>query len=117
MIIGAISDWCESAWGSGLFNLFERRVAYQSGIISRFAVKDSDSDSDSAGLKFERSTVQKLLYAIIFPIIFPIMTHGTIIFPIIFPIMTLLFFIIFPIIFNYDRVSAPGKWECADSNS
>jgi hypothetical protein len=23
----------------------------------------------------------------------------------------------FPIIFNYDRVSAPGKWECADSNS
>jgi hypothetical protein len=61
MIIGAISDWCESAWGSGLFNLFERRVAYQSGIISRFAVKDSDSDSDSAGLKFERSTVQKCL--------------------------------------------------------
>ncbi len=25
--------------------------------------------------------------------------------------------IIFPIIFNYDRVSAPEKWECADSNS
>ena len=24
---------------------------------------------------------------------------------------------IFPIIFNYDRVSAPGKWECTSSNS
>ena len=41
-----------------------------------------------------------LLYAIIFPIIFPIMTHGTIIFPIIFPIMThylSLFFLLFSI--------------------
>ena len=28
-----------------------------------------------------------------------------------------LFVIIFPTIFNYDRVSAPEKWECADSNS
>ena len=42
-----------------------------------------------------------LLYAIIFPIFFPIMTHGTIIFPIIFPIMThylSLFFLLFSII-------------------
>ena len=29
-----------------------------------------------------------LLYAIMFPINYPIMTHGTIIFPIIFPIIT-----------------------------
>ena len=28
-----------------------------------------------------------------------------------------LFYIIFPIIFNYDRVFAPGKWEGADSSS
>jgi hypothetical protein len=28
-----------------------------------------------------------------------------------------LFVIIFPIIFNYDRVSASEKWECADINS
>ncbi len=28
-----------------------------------------------------------------------------------------LFVIVFPIIFNYDRVSAPEKWECADRNS
>jgi hypothetical protein len=41
-----------------------------------------------------------LLYAIIFPIIFPIMTHGTIIFPIIFPIISYyfsLFFLLFSI--------------------
>ena len=45
-----------------------------------------------------------LLYAqaIIFPIIFPIMTHGTIIFPIIFPIQVIthylsLFFLLFSI--------------------
>jgi hypothetical protein len=32
---------------------------------------------------------------------------------------TVVFFIIFPIISYYDslRVSAPEKWECADSNS
>jgi hypothetical protein len=28
-----------------------------------------------------------------------------------------LFVINFPIIFSYDRVFAPEKWECADSNS
>ncbi len=28
-----------------------------------------------------------------------------------------LVFIVFPIGFNYDRVSAPEKWGCADSNS
>ena len=44
-----------------------------------------------------------LLYAIIFPIIFPIMTHGTIIFPIIFPIQVMtdyfsLFFLLFSIL-------------------
>ncbi len=33
-----------------------------------------------------------------------------------FPCYDTLFCIISPIIFNYDRVSAPGKWECADSN-
>jgi hypothetical protein len=41
-----------------------------------------------------------LLYAIIFPIIFLIMTHGTIIFPIIFPIISYyfsLFFLLFSI--------------------
>ena len=57
-----------------------------------------------------------LLYAFIFPIIFPIMTHGTIIFPIIFPIMTH-YFHYFPIISNYDMVLASGKWEGADSSS
>ena len=54
-----------------------------------------------------------LLYAIIFPIIFPIMTHGTDYFS----YYDTLFFIIFPIIFNYDRVLAPGKWAGADSSS
>ena len=45
-----------------------------------------------------------LLYAIIFPIIFSIMTHGTIIFPIIFPIFPIisyyfsLFFLLFSIL-------------------
>ena len=41
-----------------------------------------------------------LLYAIIFPIIFPIMTHGTIIFPITFPIISYyfsLFFLLFSV--------------------
>ena len=45
-----------------------------------------------------------LLYTIIFPILFPIMTHGTIIFPIIFPIMTLylsLFFLLFSIMTGF----------------
>ncbi len=45
-----------------------------------------------------------LLYTIIFPSIFPIMTHGTIIFPFIFPIMTLylsLFFLLFSIMTGF----------------
>ena len=52
-----------------------------------------------------------LLYAIIFPIIFPIMTHGTIIFPIIFPIMThyfSLFFLLFSIM--------TGCWHTENGN-
>ena len=31
--------------------------------------------------------------------------------------LDILFVIIFPIILNYDRVSALEKWECADSDS
>ncbi len=54
-----------------------------------------------------------LLYAIIFPIIFPIMTHGTNYFS----YYDTLFLIIFPIIFDYDRVLAPGIWAGADSSS
>ena len=54
-----------------------------------------------------------LLYAIIFPIIFPIMTHVSYYFS----YYDTLFLIIFPIISNYDRVLAPGKWEGADSSS
>ena len=48
-----------------------------------------------------------LLYAIIFPIIFPIMTHGTIIFPIIFPIISYyfsLFFLLFSIMTKFRPV-------------
>jgi hypothetical protein len=47
--------------------------------------------------------------------------NGFLLYAIIAPIIrsyySLLFFIGFPIILYYGRVSAPGKRECADSNS
>ena len=55
-----------------------------------------------------------LLFAIIAPIIAPIMA---LLVAIIRSYYSLLLFIIFPIILYYGRVLAPGKWECADSNS
>ena len=50
------------------------------------------------------------------PIIAPI-TSMALLVAIIRSYYSLLLFIIFPIILYYGRVSAPGKWECADSNS
>ena len=43
--------------------------------------------------------------------------YSLLLFAIIRSYYSLLLFIIFPIILYYGRVSAPGKWECADSNS
>ena len=52
-----------------------------------------------------------------FAIIFPIYDTWDYYFSYYIPYYDTLFLIIFPIIFNYNRGSAPEKWEHADSNS
>jgi hypothetical protein len=53
------------------------------------------------------------MFQIIFPIIFSV--YGT--WDIYFSDYVGIFYIIVSIISDYVMVSAPGKWECADSNS
>ena len=48
---------------------------------------------------------------------FFLLCHMGLLFFLLFSYYDTLFFIIFPIIFNYDRVLASGKWQGADSSS